>query len=435
MSNVAAVVMAQALFRSFICRACGLIYDEAKGDPDSGLAPGTRFDDIPDDWSCPLCGVTKADFEPHEVTALQRRPTRDRVGIHVSRGSRNDAGVVIVGAGRAGWEIARKLRERDADLAITMVAACDASVYDKPLLSVALARGMAFSALVKEPGAAAAKRLGLRLLARTSAVSVSAPTNTLRTTRGSLRYRHLVLAHGAEPRESAQLPPALCWRINHLDAYVKFHQSLGPLNPAAPQRVLIIGAGLVSCEFANDLALSGYPVTLLDLNPLPLSALLPEAESRQLLAAWEGISLRFIGGVRISRVSRSGSVSTVQTEDGTCFDSEHIVSATGLETPNRLAQSAGLDWNNGVAVDAMTLRTNVANIHALGDCISVDGVAHRFIEPIGRQAELIADHLTGRAPTRPYLCARPTIRVKTGSMRFTLTAELCSVTGSPQIAQ
>ena len=281
----------------------------------------------------------------------------------------------------------------------------------------------------------AAKRLGLRLLARTSAVSVSAPTNTLRTTRGSLRYRHLVLAHGAEPRESAQLPPALCWRINHLDAYVKFHQSLGPLNPAAPQRVLIIGAGLVGCEFANDLALSGYPVTLLDLNPLPLSALLPEAESRQLLAAWAGIALRFIGGVRISRVSRSGTVSTVQTEDGACFDAEHIVSATGLETPNRLAQSAGLDWNNGVAVDAMTLRTNVANIHALGDCISVDGVAHRFIEPIGRQAELIADHLTGRAPTRPYLCARPTIRVKTGSMRFTLTAELCAVTGSPQIAQ
>ncbi len=48
----------------FICRACGLIYDEAKGDADSGLAPGTRFADIPDDWACPLCGVTKSDFEP-----------------------------------------------------------------------------------------------------------------------------------------------------------------------------------------------------------------------------------------------------------------------------------------------------------------------------------------------------------------------------------
>jgi len=53
-------------WRQYICRACGLIYDEEEGDPDSGLAPGTRFEDIPDDWECPLCGVTKTDFELFE---------------------------------------------------------------------------------------------------------------------------------------------------------------------------------------------------------------------------------------------------------------------------------------------------------------------------------------------------------------------------------
>lgn len=50
-------------YRKFLCVVCGFIYDEAKGDPDSGLAPGTRWEDIPEDWSCPECGVTKADFE------------------------------------------------------------------------------------------------------------------------------------------------------------------------------------------------------------------------------------------------------------------------------------------------------------------------------------------------------------------------------------
>ena len=55
--------MSTSEFRQFICRACGLVYDEALGDADSGLAPGTRFEDIPEDWACPLCGVTKADFE------------------------------------------------------------------------------------------------------------------------------------------------------------------------------------------------------------------------------------------------------------------------------------------------------------------------------------------------------------------------------------
>ena len=52
-------------WQQFLCRACGLIYDEGEGDPDSGLPPGTRFADIPEDWACPICGVTKADFEPY----------------------------------------------------------------------------------------------------------------------------------------------------------------------------------------------------------------------------------------------------------------------------------------------------------------------------------------------------------------------------------
>ncbi len=45
------------------CIVCGFIYDEAKGIPEDGIAPGTRFEDIPDSWSCPDCGVAKADFE------------------------------------------------------------------------------------------------------------------------------------------------------------------------------------------------------------------------------------------------------------------------------------------------------------------------------------------------------------------------------------
>jgi rubredoxin len=49
--------------RQFRCTICDHIYDEAKGDPETGLAPGTRFEDIPDDWMCPECGATKGDFE------------------------------------------------------------------------------------------------------------------------------------------------------------------------------------------------------------------------------------------------------------------------------------------------------------------------------------------------------------------------------------
>ena len=48
----------------YVCEVCGYIYDPAEGDPDGGIAPGTAFEDIPDDWVCPICGVGKDSFKP-----------------------------------------------------------------------------------------------------------------------------------------------------------------------------------------------------------------------------------------------------------------------------------------------------------------------------------------------------------------------------------
>lgn len=50
--------------QKYQCVVCGYIYDPEQGDPDSGIEPGTAFDDIPDDWACPVCGATKSQFEP-----------------------------------------------------------------------------------------------------------------------------------------------------------------------------------------------------------------------------------------------------------------------------------------------------------------------------------------------------------------------------------
>jgi rubredoxin len=50
--------------KKYVCKICGYEYDPAAGDPDSGIAPGTAFADIPGDWVCPVCGATKDQFEP-----------------------------------------------------------------------------------------------------------------------------------------------------------------------------------------------------------------------------------------------------------------------------------------------------------------------------------------------------------------------------------
>ena len=400
-------------WRQYICHACGYIYDEAVGDPDGGLAAGTRYADIPDDWSCPLCGVTKSDFELYVAPSLAS--LRARSAAAPAARSRRDgaAGVVIVGAGRAGWQAAEALRGQDADLPITLVTACAGHVYDKPLLSIAMARHQEPDSIARESGATAACRLGVRLLPHTHAIRIDAGIRQLRTTRGNLRYDRLVLAEGAHPTLPAALPAALCWRINHLDAYLKLRAALGD----KPRDVLVVGAGLIGSELTNDLALGGHRVTLLDLQSQPL-ARWPEAGA-PLLDAWKDLAIRFVGGVTVASVERVGGRYRVDTASGERFVADQVIAATGLQPARRLANSAGLAWNNGIAVDRQTLRTSDEWIHAIGDCITVAGEASRFIEPIARQARTIAADIAGGTPL-PYEARPAVVRVKTTSLPLTL---------------
>ena len=48
---------------NYVCEVCGYVYDPQQGDPDNGIDPGTKFEDLPDDWECPVCGASKDDFE------------------------------------------------------------------------------------------------------------------------------------------------------------------------------------------------------------------------------------------------------------------------------------------------------------------------------------------------------------------------------------
>ncbi|MDP3811422.1 MAG: FAD-dependent oxidoreductase [Hydrogenophaga sp.] len=417
LNTIAAAVQALAPWQQFICDACGYIYNEADGDPDGGLAPGTRYADIPDDWACPLCGVTKADFTPYTPPSLDAL----RAGMIGSApvATRGAAGVVIVGAGRAGWQMAEALRALHTELPITVVTACAGDVYDKPLLSIAMARSTALDAMVKESGAAAAARLNVRLLSHTHAVRICADTKQLRTTRGVLRFDRLVLAHGAQANLPAALPAALCWRINDLAAYRQLRAALGQVDETGPKDVTIVGAGLIGSELANDLALGGHRITLLDVQAEPLARWSAEGAGTQLLDAWKDLAIHFVGGVQVSQLEQVAGRYRITTTCGQRFAADQVIAAAGLATPPRLAQSAGLLWDNGISVDPANLKTSNEHIHAMGDCIAINGQPSRFIEPIARQARAIAADICGATPA-PYEPRAAVVRVKTTSRPLTL---------------
>ena len=410
---------------TYICKACGLLYKEEEGDPDSGIAPGTRFEDIPDDWSCPLCGVSKEDFELYEASnafKISRGVCVKSVSTsNKSKGwtALKSSDVVIIGAGKAGWQAALALRGQNKDISITIVTACTGDLYEKPMISVAAARNIDAKSLIKEVGSEAAARLGVNLYANTHAIGLSPQSNQLRTTRGTFKFGHLIIAQGAKPITMPNIDFKDCWHVNHMDSYAKLRTALQDTN----SKIAIIGAGLIGCELANDLAMAGHNIELIDLFSLPLGRLIPDLASKKLLQAWGSLPIKFHGGAKVDGITSQNTKKKINLSSGEIIEVDHVVMAIGLKTEPDLVKNAKLDWNNGLAVNPKTLQSSAPNIYGLGDCISIDGEASRYIEPILRQADVIAKQICGNKDFHYENRSLP-IRVKTGSLPIRIEGKI-----------
>ena len=145
------------------CIVCGLIYDEREGWPDDGIAPGTKWADVPDDWMCPDCGVGKDDFElipgsdvETVPEASASAPTSEESAQPVASAETGALAhetiaasehVVIIGSGLAGYGLAREIRRHSPTLPITLVTADGGEVYSKPLLSTGYTKDLSYEKL------------------------------------------------------------------------------------------------------------------------------------------------------------------------------------------------------------------------------------------------------------------------------------------------
>lgn len=326
--------------------------------------------------------------------------------------------IVIIGAGMAAYSVARELRKHDTGTPLLLISGDAGAAYAKPMLSNAFALGKVPAQLVSHSATQMAAQLGATVRAHTRIEHIDTEARLLHAGRERIAYSQLVLALGAEP---IRLPVEgdaghEILSVNHIDDYLLLRERLDKLG--RPARVAILGAGLIGCEFAEDLVAGGHSVTLVDPNPRPLAALAAPALSDGLAQAWAGqpISLRL--GTTATSVARVGAVLLVGLADGSFVSADLVVSAVGLRPATGLARSAGLATGRGISVDEYG-RTSAPGVYALGDCAEYSGAGVLpYVAPMMAAARAIAATLAG-TPT-PIAFKPDAVIVKTPSYRLAL---------------
>ena len=320
--------------------------------------------------------------------------------------------LLIIGAGLAGWTTAREFRKLDSTTPVLMVTADSGDFYAKPSLSNAFAQGKLPPQLVSTPAAKMADTLNVTLMPHTQVNAIDATGKTIATSAGVLGWRQLVLATGAQPirvpvaGDAAQQVVS----VNSLEDFAVFHsllQTAAGKGAGSQRHVLIMGAGLIGCEFANDLARAGYRVSVVDPGPRTLAALLPEAASAELQQALEALGVRFYFGTTVAAVNAAQPPATRGLEallaSGERIAVDCVLSAVGLRPDTALAQVAGLKVDRGIVVNHL-LEASAKGVYALGDCaqyasaasaLSAHGSVLPYVMPIMTAARALASTLTG----------------------------------------
>ena len=301
------------------------------------------------------------------------------------------APIVIIGSGLAGYTLARELRKLDREAPLCLVTADDGSFYSKPMLSNALASGKSAADLALKSAAAMAAELNATVHTGAEARAIDLAGRRLRTAKGDMAWSSLVLALGADP---IRLPlagegAAAVLSVNDLGDYARFRAAI-----EGGKRVAILGAGLIGCEFANDLVLRGHAVDVADIAAQPLGRLLPAEAATGLRDALAAAGVRWHLGKKAVAVDRSGTALLLRFDDGTHIETDIVLSAVGLAPRTALARAAGLAVKRGIVVDRF-LRSSDPGVYALGDCAEVEGQVLPFVMPIMHAARALAATLAG----------------------------------------
>jgi len=314
----------------------------------------------------------------------------------------------IIGSGVAAWTLVRELRKADPEADIRLITADSGDFYSKPMLSNALASGKTPETLVMTPAAKFAEQQKVELVANATVSAINPDQSTVTSSAGEFAYDNLVLALGADtitlPIEGDGAPDVIS--VNDLNDYAIFRKLL-----EGKKEVAVLGAGLIGCEFANDLLKANIHTTVYDLADRPLARLLPAQASAfmQNKLAEKGVSWKL--GRTVNHIAKTEAGYTLTDSTGENTKADLVLSAVGLKPRTELARTAGMEVERGIVVNALG-QTSQSNIYALGDCAEYLGkFVLPYIMPVMQSARAMAQTLAGK-PTEIKFPAMP-VSIKT----------------------
>lgn len=311
---------------------------------------------------------------------------------------------VIIGAGQAASSLAEKLRALGAEGNITIVGDEPVPPYERPPLSKAYLLGeQARERLFLRPEAIyAEKDISLRQGQRVKAIN--AASKVISFGDDVLAYDDLVLTTGSTP---IRLPSAIG---GDLDG-VFYVRTLADIDAMAPKfragaGVLVVGGGYIGLEAAAVASKLGLQVTLVEMAERILGRVAAPETADVIRAAHQEHGVDIREGVGLETLEGQGAVAQAKLTDGTRLDVDFVVVGIGIRPETQLADDAGVEIDNGVAVDEFG-RTSAANIWAAGDCASFPYQGKRLrLESVQNaidQAEVVAANILGASePYRPY---------------------------------
>lgn len=287
--------------------------------------------------------------------------------------------IVIIGAGQAGYEAARVLRQKGHEGAVTIVGDEPEYPYERPPLSKAYLKGELEKARLyfRKPEFYAEKDITLRSGIRVEALDRMAKEVVLEGG-ARLSYDKLLIATGSRVRH-LPVPGADLDRVFYVKTIAESEALRAALKEATS--VAIIGGGFIGLEVASAARAMGKAVTVIEALPRVMARVVSEPVSHFYEELHRGHGVEMITGAAVEAITGEARATGVRLADGREIATEAVVVGIGTLPDMALAEAAGLETENGICVDARCC-TSDPDIFAAGDCTSFTS------PPLGRRVRL-----------------------------------------------